>query len=285
MSRSMFAGKNSIIIPLILAGIGVFLVFQYLKTKEGELGLSADLVPVVVANVDIPAYTKLDKTMIRTFAVPRKFIPPSALQSIEEANKRVSLVPILKGDHILETMVSGQNQAVGLSLKIRQGYRAVSVGVDAIRGVSGLLRPGDKVDVLGTFKIENGDSSKQRTFTVLRNILVLAVGRNMGQETMVEQAALSEDREDMRKRIGKLRTEETIDYEKLSTVTLLVEPSQAQKVFLTQEIGTLSLSLCPVVNDNDGEPVQSIDGKDMLGIKEEIYAPRPWGEIHGAQRQ
>ena len=207
------------------------------------------------------------------------------MHSIEDTNKRVSLVPILKGDYILETMVSGQNQSVGLSLKIRRGYRAVSVGVDAIRGLSGLLRPGDKVDVLGTFEIESGDSSKKRTFTILRNALVLAVGRNMGKETMVEQAVLSEDREDMRKRIGSLRTEESVDYEKVSTVTLLVDPSQAQKVFLTQEIGVLSLSLCPVVEDNDGEPVPSIDGKDMLGIKEEIYAPRPWGEIHGAQRR
>lgn len=285
MSVSFMSGKSGIIIPLVLAVIGVVLITHYVKTKEGELELSAELVQVVVAKVDIPAYTKLDKTMVKTFAVPRKFLPSSAFHSLDDVDKRVTMVPILEGDHVLATMVSGRNQPVGLSLKIRKGYRAVSVGVDVVSGVAGLIRPGDKVDVLGTFPVQSGNSSKKQTFTVLRGLVVLAVGKNMGKDSMLEQAYQAESFQDMQERVEALRVQGKIDYESVETVTLLVEPMQAQKIFLTRELGELSLSLCPLVGDDGNEQIEPIDGKKMLGIKQKIYTPRPWGEIHGAQRR
>ncbi len=284
MSNSFFARKNSIIIPLVLAGVGVFLVFQYIKTKETELGLSAELVPVVVANADIPAYTKLDKAMIQFVEVPKKFVQPSSLSNPDRIDKRVTLIPLLKGEQILTTMLSDKGQSAGLALKIRKGFRAVSVGVDAISGVSGLLRPGDKVDVLGTFDITKSSKLEKRTFTILNNINVLAVGQNLGKESLIREAYESEDAEDLDKRVSSLRKSATRKHSKKETITLLVDPAQLQKIVLTQEIGTLALALCPVIDDEKGLRVESINGKDMLGIEDEIYLPRPWGEIRGAER-
>jgi pilus assembly protein CpaB len=285
VANSFFSGKNSILIPLVLAGLGVFLVIQYLKTKEGELGLSAELVPVMVANIDIPAYTKLDKAMIHSISVPKKFLQPSALRNPAQADKRVTLIPLLKGEQILATMVSEQGQAVGLALKIRQGFRAVSVGVDAISGVSGLLKPGDKVDVIGTFDLTKNAAFKKRAFTLMQNIVVLAVGENLGTESLVNEAYDAENEEDLKKRVSSLRTSVTKNNVRKETVTLLVDPGQVQKIILTQEIGKLSLALCPVIIEGENAKPEPISGKDMLGIEEEIYIPRAWGEIRGAARK
>jgi pilus assembly protein CpaB len=282
VSISIFSKKSSILIPLVLAAIGVFLVTQYLKTKEGELGLSAELVPVLVANADIPAYTKLDKTMVSMFAVPKKYLQPSALKDVSQIDKRVTLVPLLKGDQILATMVSDREQPISLSMKIRQGFRAVSIGVDAVSGVSGLLRPGDKVDVLGTFDLTKNSVLEKRTFTLLHNIVVLAVGKYLGTESLIKEALKSKNAEELKKRLDSLRTRVIRDNKRQETVTLLVEPAQAQKIVLTQQIGRLSLSLCSKVDENEGATPKSINGKEMLGIEENVYIPRPWGEIHGA---
>lgn len=284
MANSFLGGKSSIVIPLVLAGLGVFLVIQYLQTKEEEMGLSAELVPVIVANADIPAYTKLDRAMIQFIEVPKKFVQPSSLQDPAKLDKRVSLIPILKGEQILTTMLSGVGQSAGLALQIRKGFRAVSVGIDAISGVSGLLQAGDKVDVLGTFDLTKDAKLEKRTFTVLQNIPVLAVGQDLGRETLVREAYESEDEAELNKRVSGLQRSATRKNIRKETVTLLVDPAQAQEIVLTQEIGTLSLALCPVVDSKEGFTGESINGKEMLGIKDEIYIPRPWGEIRGAER-
>ncbi len=284
MSNSFFSLKSSIVIPLVLAGVGVFLVTQYLQTKEDELGLSAELVPVLVANADIPAYTKLDRAMIDYIEVPKKYLQPSALRNPDQIDKRVSLIPLLKGEQILATMLSDQGQSAGLALKIRKGFRAISVGVDAISGMSGLLRPGDKVDVIGTFDLSRKNNLEKRAFTILNNIAVLAVGLNMGEESLINEALEAENEEDLQRRVSSLRKSASRNHVRKETVTLLVDPMQAQKIVLTQEIGTVSLALCPVIDDSEGFKTESIDGKEMLGVEEEIYLPRPWGEIRGAVR-
>ncbi len=281
---NFFSLKSSVLIPLVLAGVGVFLVIQYLQTKEGELGLSAELVPVLVANADIPAYTKLDRAMIDYVEVPKKYLQPSVLRNPAQIDKRVSLIPLLKGEQILATMLSDQAQSAGLALKIRKGFRAVSVGVDAISGVSGLLKPGDKVDVIGTFDLTRKNNLEKRAFTIMKNIAVLAVGQNMGEESLINEALEAEDEEDLKRRVSSLRKSASRDHKRKETVTLLVDPMQAQKIVLTQEIGTVSLALCPVIDDSEGYKTESIDGKEMLGVEEEIYLPRPWGEIRGAVR-
>ena len=284
MANSFFSGKNNIFIPLILAAVGVFLITQYLRTKEGELGLSAELIPVMVANADIATYTKVDKSMFHSIEIPKKFVQPSSLKNPDEIDGRVSLIPILKGEQILTTMLSGAGQSAGLALKIRPGYRAVSVGVDAISGVSGLLRPGDKVDVLGTFDLTSENNLDKRTFTLIKDITVLAVGEDLGAESLIKEATEAKDAEELNSRVANLRKTVKKNHETKETVTLLVDPVDAQKIVLSQEIGTVFLALCPAMDTKSLASPPPINGKTMLEIKEEIYLPRQWGEIRGATR-
>jgi pilus assembly protein CpaB len=291
--RSFFSSKKAIIIPIVLAGLGVFLLTQYLKTKESELGLSAELTRIIVSKVDIPAYSKLDRTMFTTIKVPRKFLQPSVITEIDSIDRRVNLVPILKGVQILETMLASKRQSIGLALKITKGHRAVSVGVDPVSAVSGLIRPGDTVDVLGTFKFDLADENGQqlnnlekRTFTLLQNLIVLAVGKDMGMESMVNEAKKSKTTKDLEKRMSALRKSKNVrkKRQKLTAVTLLASPEQVQKLVLGQAVGALTLALRPAVEDEEFSKVKPLDAKRMLGIKDTIYMPRPWRATRGTDR-
>jgi len=257
------------------------------------LGLSAELTQIIVSKVDIPAYSKLDRTMFKTIKVPRKFLQPSVITTIESVDQRVNLVPILKGVQILETMLASKRQSVGLALKITKGHRAVSVGVNPVSAVSGLIRSGDTVDVLGTFKFDAKNDAGQvsknlekRTFTLLQNLVVLAVGKDMGMESMVNEAKKAEDTKDLEKRMAALRKSKNVrkKRERLTAVTLLASPDQVQKLVLGQAVGELTLALRPAVEDEQPTKVAPLDGKTMLGIKDEIFMPRPWRATRGTER-
>ncbi len=75
----------------------------------------------------------------------------------------------------------------GFSGQIRNGYRAFAISVDATSSVSNLVRPGDNVDVIGTFTMPDlrGDSSLDTvTLTLLQNVKVLATGNRWGRQGM-----------------------------------------------------------------------------------------------------
>ena len=64
---------------------------------------------------------------------------------------------------------------------MQKGQRALTIPVDLSGSLAGMLRPGDHVDILGTFARAQQDYA---TVTLLQNVLVLATGemRGVGRE-------------------------------------------------------------------------------------------------------
>ena len=93
---------------------------------------------------------------------------------------RVAAHTIGEGDPILWTYLDGGRGAGrGLADDVPDGMRAVSIPVSGAAAVSGLVRPGDHVDVLGSFALPGeGPASEAQfvTMTVLQNVTVLATG-------------------------------------------------------------------------------------------------------------
>jgi pilus assembly protein CpaB len=129
--------------------------------------------------------------------------------------RRAALTSLSKNEPILASRVSAAGRPASLSTTIEDGKRAVTVRVDDVRGVAGFIMPNDHVDVV----LIRAERSAQSSYSnlLLQNIKVIAV----------DQVA-SEQKE--KPSIAK-------------AVTLEVTPSQAQKVALATEIGTLSLIL------------------------------------------
>jgi pilus assembly protein CpaB len=129
---------------------------------------------------------------------------------------RVVLYPLAAGEPILDRQLSTQGAGGGLTVKIPDGMRAISLRTDEVVGVAGFLLPGTHVDVLVTLHIANQPDPV--TSTVLQDAEILATG----QKTEPDPE-------------GKATT--------ATVVTLLVKPEDAERVVLASTQGTVHFVL------------------------------------------
>ncbi len=134
----------------------------------------------------------------------------------EEPVGRTVLYPLAAGEPVLSQQLSAAGVAVGLSAKIPDGMRALSLKSDQVVGVAGFLLPGTHVDVLVTYR--NAATAEPVTATVLQDARVIAAG----QKTQPDPE-------------GKPST--------VDVVTILVSPADAQRAVLASTQGTVHFVL------------------------------------------
>ncbi len=111
-----------------------------------------------------------------------------------------------------------------LAAVLLPGKRAVSIGVDAVSGVAGLVWPGDHVDLILTQSLEDaGAASGHRlaAVTVLSGLRVIATNQDLvrGEQPGSEGAGER-------------------------TITLEATPAEAERISIASRLGRLSLSVC-----------------------------------------
>ena len=90
---------------------------------------------------------------------------------------RVLIVSLKQNEPILETKLAPTSVSTGgVSAVVTPGKRAISVKGDKVLGISGFIKPGNRVDVLVTLK---HGKKKETTKIVLENVLVLATGKEI----------------------------------------------------------------------------------------------------------
>lgn len=254
----------------------MLLTFQYIHQKERELGFLAEPLPVLVINRNVPRLTRLDRTMLTVEQIPRRYVQPGALSAYEDAVDQVTIVPVLQGEQLLGTKLVAYGIETGLAVKIPKGLRAVTIGVTDESGVAGLIKPGDFVDVLGSFEFGGRDKSDMQTFTLYQSVLVLAVEQHLGVET---DAAKSIERSLIEQR--QIREQRLMRKDR-PTVTLALLPNQAQGLVLAQETGYLYLTLRSMFEERVAVTLGSTGLKELLGLKDKVYVTPPrWREIRG----
>ncbi|OPX29608.1 MAG: Flp pilus assembly protein CpaB [Candidatus Omnitrophica bacterium 4484_171] len=141
---------------------------------------------VIVAKKDIPPGTEITSDMLETKVVPNKYIQPRAATSANRIVGMKTVVPINKGEQISLSKLLSPRIARGQSLAMATpvGKRAITINVDNIAGLMGMLRPGDYVDVIVLMAVpvrtEGGKQVKQMlTIPLFQNVLVLAVGNKL----------------------------------------------------------------------------------------------------------
>ena len=278
MAKSIFSGKKGIIIPTALAFLAVLLTIQYIHQRERELGFLAEPLPVLVVNRNIPKLTRIDQTMLTVEQIPRKYVQPGALNAMKDAVNQVTIVPMLEGEQLLGTKLAAYGIETGLAVKVPKGLRAVTVSVNDPSGVAGLIKPGDFVDVLGSFEFGGRDKSDMQTYTLFQSVQVLAVGQHLGIESdaakAYEQALIEE---------GKLRARHFVQQPR-PTVTLALMPEQAQGIVLAQETGYLYLTLRSLFEERVPIAIGATSLKDLLGLEKKVYVTPPrWREIRGGR--
>jgi pilus assembly protein CpaB len=201
------SNKVLIFLGLFLGLVSAVLVVVYLKSAGGESGGDVSggvLTPVVVAVIDIPAGERITEDMVKFKDISSDAVLADVFSDTGDVVGQVTRVPLVAGEQVIPTKVTATGAAIAdgenppLAYVVPEGKRAVAVQVSSVIGASGLIRPGDYVDVILSVKIggsgtaEGSDSvsleSDQIARTVLQNAQVLSVDENVAL-TAVDEGA------------------------------------------------------------------------------------------------
>ena len=184
---------------LVLGGIAMFYIYAETYVSEATGG---SRVLVLTAAGDIPFGEPLRPEWLTVTELPQSYVEERHLRASDL--RRLVGVPLAQsvrsGEAILRTDLSSLSaQQRTLSGEIPAGKRAVSIHTQPESSFAGLLRPGDRVDVLYTVG-DPREPNSGRTVVLAQNLLVLSVGlgtlrsfdddRNRGREDPSMQVSL-----------------------------------------------------------------------------------------------
>lgn len=251
-SRSLIVLAAALFIGLVAVLIvnGVFTGVEQRQAKAAE---DTRQVRIAVATQDVAFGTPLSAQNVRLANWPASSVPAGAFTTLEDATRaRVALRPMVTGEPVLASKVSGENGRATLSANLPAGQLAFAVPIDAVAGAGGFVRPGDVVDVLVTRQIpgDGASQSDKMTDIVLESIPVLAVDQ-VSDPNSTDPA------------LGK-------------TATLQVDSFGAQKLALSQQLGVISLALRKVGDVNVGSR-STVTGRDITASRMYIGQRRQSG--------
>ncbi len=228
--------KKGVMIPMVLAMLAAVFYLMVLSSKQRALESDYQKAKVLVATVDIPERTVLRPDMVTTMDIPRKYMQQDSFEIKTESDMKlvmnlVTRTRIPKGDQLTQSSLVSLSPESGLSVKIPPGYRGAMVPIDP--EMKALIKPGDRVDVLVTFDAMMNDGRKEKvTATILQNVLVIAVGTNLGQGMSAAEFK------------GLAKSEaKTAAFSEKATLSLALNPTEAQYLALSLNQGTPTVIL------------------------------------------
>lgn len=237
--------KATIVISIALSAglIAAWSAQQYISEKVAMLEQQAkvETVPRVVAAYDLPEGTKIAAVHVAVREVPKEWVSSGSILPDEfiQIEGQMVTVSLKKGDQLLWANTA-QLKNKPFSDKINPGRRAVTIPVDTINSVSGMLVPGDLIDLYVSFEYRR----KQITAPLLQGVLVMATG---------QQSRPSQDSKDS-------------SSSRYSTVTLDTAPEEAAKLVAARQAGTITALLRNPGDDKVTHKGVRGDLANMLGI-------------------
>ena len=242
-------------VAFIMAGLSAWLFHRSIESKPKPEPAKVKTAKVLVAKVSIPARTVIKGEWLEFKEIPVDALPADSTNSAKEVLGKVTRSEILSGEPVRKGRLLADQEKLGLPLLIPSGYRGITVAVDEVIGVAGFVKPGDLVDVLVT--LNEGVISKEHkvTMTLLQGVQVLAIAQDLDPPSNNEQA-----------KKGKLS----------SSVTLAVNPLQAEKLVFAGENGKIRLSLRPLnyIETVEVRPVSAHNLEERKPVKEKPVVRR-----------
>jgi pilus assembly protein CpaB len=235
---------------IVFGLIAAFSVSRYLASAQAY---TKNLNNVVVAKVEIPVGERIIAEHLSVVQFPKNVTPEGTFQKIDDKIVgRVALLRIAPREPLTESRLAPIGSAGGLSSVIPEGYRAMTVKVDDVVGVSGFILPGTLVDIVVVIQPPKGSGQQEDMVSkiVLQNIKVLASGQN----------------------IDKPKNEK--EGQRVKAVTLQVTPEQAEKLALASNEGRLQLVMRNSVDQGD-EVTPGANKKSLLSGERAQQVPEP----------
>ncbi len=238
-----------------LAGFAVMMAKKQFDAYQMQLaeaqslqGQAVPTVEVFVAQKTLNYGDPLTTEDLRAVKWPADAIPEGTFMAMTEIfpennnAPRFVLRTIEKDEAIMASKISLPGEDAGLNSRIERGMRAFAIKVDVASGVSGFLRPGDRVDVYWTGSVDqdiSGGTRGEITKLIEANVRLIAVDQSADGTN--SEAAIAR------------------------TVTVAARPDQVAGLAQAQSTGRLSLSLVGANDDTVAEAIE-VDQRRLLGL-------------------
>ncbi len=252
-----------LIVGVALAGGAVMMAKNYISAYQMELAKERAAREAIVPTVDVYVAERglrygetLNREDVRLVKWPETAIPEGAfvtedgLFPPDQPDMRVVLRAMEKDEAILAVKVTEPGEDAGITSRLERGMRAFAIRVDVASGVSGFLRPGDRVDVYWTGSQRGAVEGARGEITRLieAGIPLIAIDQSAGGDlegTMIAR-----------------------------TVTVSATPQQVAALAQAQTTGRLSLALVGADDDTIANAIE-VDQRALLGLgaQEVVAAP------------
>lgn len=230
--------RNSLllVVALALGGVAAFGARGYIATEiaaeRERLQPRQDTIPIVVAKraIDKGEVASAENMAVRD--VPREYVASGTVTPDRfdgYAGSRLS-VPMRAGEPLMHAMLEGADVST-FSAKVQAGIRALTIAVDEINSLSGMLQPGDRIDLMLSARLPAagaGAPPQEITRALMQDLRVLATGRQVRPGGDERQSRA------------------------YTAITVEVTPEQAQRLVVAQRSGKLTAMLR---NPGDRAPI------------------------------
>lgn len=243
-----------LIAGLALAGFAVYMAQNYIGAYENALAQerakSGGSVPVQQVYVTRRAFNYGEEITSEDVVLapwPKQTLPETYFDEesplfVVGEGARLAMRPIEKYEVLMTVKVSEPGGDAGLTSHLERGQRAFAIKVDVASGVSGFLRPGDRVDVYWTGRPPDdlGErASGEVTKLIETGVRLIAIDQTSAPEFNTTTIA--------------------------RTVTVAASPQQVAALAQAQSSGKLSLSLMSQTDDTVAEAIE-VNQRSLLGL-------------------
>jgi pilus assembly protein CpaB len=162
-----------------IAALATFGVYRVLENTKASSRIATR--PLVVAAKSLPEGSAIDKTALSVREWPVATIPAGAFSSPDSLIGRVTRVAVFEGEAIVPGRLAPSGTGPGIEVKITPGKRAMALRINDVAGVSGLIQPNSRVDVLVQIRNEANDG-RLISKLFMENMRVLSVGTSVERD-------------------------------------------------------------------------------------------------------
>lgn len=241
MHSALRSGNLPLLASIAVALLGSVLLAAYVRQFQ-RTAVGGPPVALLALRKDVPAGEPIREDMLISHAVPETYV--ESRQVLASEKPRVvgvrTAVDLAANQTLAWTdLASTRRERSSLAERIPRGMRAMSIEQSSRKAFGELLRPGDRVDVLLS-RMRPAPDARAVTIPLLQNVLVLAVGNNLGSS---------------RPQSDRHRTD---------FVTLLLSVEQAGLLAHAKRDGDLSLTLRNERDLEVNETLPETDDSDVL---------------------
>jgi len=228
----------AVVLAVVIAGIVSYAFMMRLRSQQIN---EAKTIKLVAATQPLASGTPITADSVGLIDWPAKMPVTGSFSKLEDVVGRSVIYPIEEHQPIVEHDVAQAGSGIGLTVKIPEGMRAVSVRSNDVVGVAGFLYPGSHVDVLLTIAKTAEFAENPQTQTILANVEVLTAGQRIEPDPK-----------------GKPET--------VNVVTLLLKPEDGEKLVLAASQGSIQFVLRNGADQNAPE-TKPVNLADIMGKK------------------